>query len=357
MTSKERVLAAVNHVQPDRAPIDMPLAPEVRRALEARLGLSGQALEDWIGQDFAFVGPRFKHAASDICYADPTIEVTAEGHYLDVWRVPFKVVRTEFQTYVDLAGRPPLAACESIEDLDRFPWPSPDAWDYSNIPGDLKANRDKATWGHSRGFFEIAHFMRGMEHFLPDLALRPDVAGALMDHIAGYLLERSRRILEAGRGGFTVFEYNDDVASQNTLFISPGMWREHIKPRMARFCRLIHEHGAKVRYHCCGSARAILPDLIEIGVDILNPVQPLAAGMDPFELKAAFGDRLTLHGGIDIQNLLPHGSPEEVASATRRMISVVGKNGGYIVGGSHVIQADAPVENVVAMIQEARRPV
>ena len=196
--------------------------------------------------------------------------------------------------------------------------------------------------------------MRGMEDFLTDLALNPDFACALMDHIADYLLERTRRILQAGRGGFVICEYNDDVASQRSLFISPGMWREHIKPRVARFCELIHSFGAKVRYHCCGSVYPIIPDLIEIGVEILHPVQPLATDMDPFRLKAEFGAQLCFHGAIDTQALLPNGSVQEVRRHVRKMIDVVGKDGGYILAGSHSIQADVPVENIIAMIEEAR---
>ena len=355
MTSRERVIAALEHRQPDRVPIAVEYAPEVSQKLQDRLGLDREGLTEWLVQDLRWVGPRFPNPASEICYADPTIKVTKKGHYLDIYGVPFRRVQTEFQSYVELAGEPPLVDCRSIEELEAYPWPRAEAWDYSGIAEDVKAGREKAPWAHCRGFFEIAHFMRGMEGFLTDLALNPDFAGALMDHISDYLLERTRRILEAGGGEFVVGEYNDDVASQRGLMISPGMWREHIKPRMAKFCELIHEHGAKVRYHCCGSPYAILPDLIEIGVDILNPVQPLATDMDPFRLKKEFGGRLTFHGGIDTQRLLPMGSEDEVRRQVRRMIDEVGKDGGYILAGSHVIQGDVPVENVIAMIEEAKR--
>ena len=353
MTSKERVIAAASHQQPDRVPIDLSFAPEVQAGLRERLGVSDEQLWRWAGQDFAPVAPRFIDPASPKRYASPTVEVTEEGYLVDIFGVPFREVRTEFQVYVELVGRPPLAECESFDELDRHPWPTAELWDYSDIPAQLSAHADEATWEHSRGFFEIAHFMRGMDNFLTDLALRPDFAAALMDHIAEYLLAKAGRMLEAGGGRYVVFEYNDDVASQRGLFISPQMWRRLIKPRMARFCDLIHRHGALVRYHSCGSVRAIVPDLIEIGVDILNPVQSLAAGMDPFELKRAYGDRLTLHGGVDIQELLPRSTPRQVRQAVRRLVDVVGEHGGYILGGTHTIQADAPVENVVAMIDEA----
>jgi len=356
MNSRQRVLAAVAHQQPDRVPIALAFAPEIKQKLCDRLGLDEQGFLDWSGQDVISVGPTFPGAASDRAYADPTIELTADGRYLDIWRVPFRPVPAGAQVYMELAGPPPLAQAATVQELESFPWPSPEAWDYSQIPAALAANADKATHGHSRGFFEIAHFMRGMGNFLTDLALNPEFACRLMDHIIDYLLPRARRMLQTGGGRYALFEYNDDVASQRGLFISPDMWREYIKPRVKRFCDLAHEHGARLRYHCCGSVRQIIPELIEIGVDILNPVQALAAGMDPFELKAAFGDRLTLDGGIDIQQLLPRASPAEVAAHTRRMIEVVGRGGGYILGPSHAIQSDTPLENIIAMVEQAKRP-
>jgi uroporphyrinogen decarboxylase len=355
MNSRERVLAAVRHQQPDRVPVGVGLCPEILGKLRAHLALpDDEAVWAWTGHDFSWVGPRFRHPASDIGYADPTIEVTADGLYLDIFRVPFKVVQTEFQRYVDIAGRPPLKAAQTLVDIARFPWPDAADWDYSTIADRLGACR-RASIGHSRGFFEISHFVRGMDEFLMDLAMDEPMAHAVMDHIIAFLLEKVRRTFEAaGQGGYAVFEYNDDVASQRALFISPEMWRRDIKPRMAKFCEMYHRFGAVVRYHSCGSVRSIIPDLIEIGVDILNPVQPLAAGMDPFELKREFGPHLTLDGGMDIQDFLIHASPAQVRDHTKRMIEVLGRDGGFILSGSHTLQADTPVENVVAMFEAAR---
>jgi len=354
MNSLERVQAAIHHQQPDRVPIDLGFAPELWEKLKLELEFDDARLSEWIGNDIVYVEPVFKTAVSEIHYADPTIEVTGQGHYLDIYRVPFRQVKTELQTYVELAGQPPLQHCSSLRELENHPWPKPDWWDYSPIPGALAKNHTKATYGHSRGFFEISHFLRGMEEFMMDLALNPQFAGALMDHIVEYLLERTRIILEQGQGQFTIYEYNDDVASQTSLFMSPDMWRKFNKPRMAKFCNLIHAHGAKVKYHSCGSVRAIIPDLIEIGVDILNPVQPLAQGMDPFELKRLFGKDLVFHGGVDIQNLLPNAPAAEVREHTRRMIGQIGENGGFILSGSHTLQADIPVQNIIAMLEEAK---
>ena len=357
MTSRERVQLSLSHRQPDRAPLELYLAPELSTRLAQAVGVAENELPAWIGNDLAPVYPVFRQAASDIRYADPTIEVTAEGHYRDIYGVPFRLVEAGLQEYVELAGQPPLAACESIAALEDYPWPTADLWDYDDIPTELSALEEvdgPAAWGHSRGFFEIAHFMRGMDNFLMDMMLQPEFAGALMDHILEYLLATTERILQAGQGRFALFEYNDDIASQRGMFISPDMWRQWIKPRMARMCDLIHGYGVKVKYHSCGSVYAIIPDLIEIGVDVLNPIQALATDMDPFALKAEFGDRLCFHGGVDIQQLLPEGSPQEVRRHVRRMLNELGRDGGYILSGSHTLQADIPTDNLIALIEEAK---
>jgi len=353
MTSKERVLAAINHQQPDRIPIGLRYAPEVEQMLLDHFGADKHELDNIVGEDLITIRPQFPSQASELRYADPTIEITDDGELLDIWRVPFKAVQNELQNYVELAGNPPLQDYQEIRELADFPWPTADMWDYSNIDSALNKNSDKGTWGHSRGFFEIAHFMRGMDNFFVDLVINPDFANTLMDYIADYLLEKSGRILKMGKGRFVMFEYNDDVATQQSLMISPHMWREHIKPRMARFCELFHSYGAKVRYHCCGSCYAIIPDLIEIGVDVLNPVQPLALDMDPFNLKKEFGKYLCLHGGVDTQQLLPYSSPEIIYRHVRKLIDVVGKDGGFILGAGHRIQADTPLENILAMVAAA----
>lgn len=354
MTSRERVIAAINHQQPDRVPSGLRFMPEVQGKLAAHFGVHISELDEVIGNDLVTVRPTYPAQVTDVRYADPTIEINSNGELLDIWRVPFRKMQTGLQAYVELAGKPPLQHMQTVQELDNFPWPKAIDWDYSNIERDLAANSDKATWGHSRGFFEISHFMRGMDTFLIDLMQSPQLACRLMDHIGDYLLAKAERILEAANSQFVFFEYNDDVAHQQGLMLAPAVWRRTIKPRMARFCELYHHYGAKVRYHCCGSCYEIIPDLIEIGVDILNPVQPLATNMDPFKLKKEYGRDLCFHGGVDTQQLLPKASPREVYNQVCRLIEKVGKDGGYILGGGHIIQADVPLANVLAMINAAK---
>ena len=353
MNGKERVRAAIEHRQPDRVAVNYQARSEVTDRLRERLGLrEGESLEERLGVDLRGVGPTFRLPVAPLRYADPTIAVTPEGIHKDIWGVGFRSNQTSTGFYMDLATNP-LRDLRSLDELDGYPWPSADWWDYSTIAEQASARADYWVWAHSRGIFEISWFMRSFDQFMLDLAMRPEWAAAVMDHVQAYALERTRRILEAGRGRIDMVEYNDDVGGQNGLLLSPAMWREQLKPRMAAFIRLCKGYGVKVRYHCCGGMRPILPDLIEIGVDVLNPVQTLAAGMEPAGLKRDFGDRLTFDGGIDTQKLLPYSSSAVVRTETKRMIDLLGKDGGYVLGPAHAFQADVPIENVVAVYETA----
>jgi len=356
MTSRERFLSALSHTPPDRVPIGLRFADDLAQRLKRHLGLhTDDELRDYAGIDLVTVRPTFRTPASDKYYADPTIEVTAAGLHLDIYRIPYRHVQTEFQSYMEPANQPPLANAQTIDDLDAFPWPRADDWDYSHIAAQLHTHRDRATWARSRGIFDLACLIRGTEQLMIDLMLTPEFASALLDRITDVLHTLTERTLAAGNGAYTFYEYNDDIASQRAMMISPALWRQFIQPRMAKICNTIHRFGARVRYHSCGSIYPIIRDLIDMGVDILNPIQPIAHDMDPFRLKHEFGQHLTFDGGIDIQQLLPTGTIPDVRHTVRRMIDIVGRSGGYILAGSHTLQGDIPLDNILALIDEAHR--
>jgi len=351
MTSKERVLAAVAHKQPDRVPVDYSAHPEVNRKLREYLGLADDGeLLSAIEPDLRGVGPTIKWQASPICYADPTIEVTPDGLFVDLWGVGFRRAETPTGDYIDIAYHPLAGPCTE-EDIARHRYMNPDDWDCSGIRAAAEAQGQYAVWAHSRGTFEISWFIRGLDDFLTDLALEPSRACGLMDRVQEPLKERLRRILEAGGEAIDIAEYNDDVGMQSGLMMAPEMWRRYLKPRIAEMFELIRSFGVHVRYHSCGGVRDILPDLIDIGLEILNPVQPRAAGMDPVSLKREFGRHLTFHGGIDEQQLLPYSSPEHVREEVKRLVDVLNEDGGWIACASHSLQPDTPPENVVAMYE------
>ena len=209
------------------------------------------------------------------------------------------------------------------------------------------------------GAFETPWYMRGMEQFLVDLRQNPDVAEAICRHVADYYRERALRVLDAagGRRGQTCIDVigtGGDIGGQLGMMLSPKLWRERIKPFTGGLIRTFKDLGLKTFYHSCGSLVPVIPDLIEAGLDILDPLQPNAVGMQAEPLFEAFGDRLSFHGGIDEQELLPHGSPAEVYAETKRVISILGRNGGYIVTAAHAVQGDTPAENVLAMFDATR---
>ena len=166
--------------------------------------------------------------------------------------------------------------------------------------------------------------------------------------------ERGLRAIDAARGRIDVISSGGDVGSQRGMLLSPRVWRQHIKPYAARLITPFKQMGFKTFYHSCGSCVPVIPDLIEMGVDVLDPIQVTAAGMQPENLFRLFGDRLSFHGAIDETELLTHGTPKQVYRETTRTIDVLGRNGGYIVSPTHQVQGDSPVENVVALFDAAR---
>lgn len=351
MNSKQRVLTAVDHRQPDRVPVDFGAHPVVCQRLREYLGLGEDGdLLAALECDLRGVGPAIKWQASPVCYADPTREVTSDGLYIDLWGVGFRRAQTPTGEYIDIAHHP-LKDLQSEAELDAHQYMDPDDWDYSHIRADAAAQAEHAVFVHSRGTFEICWFIRSMDGFMTDLALEPRKACGLMDRVQERLRERLRRILEAGGDAIDIAEYNDDVGTQSGLLMSPDMWRRYLKPRIAQMFGLIRSYGCRVRYHSCGGVRDILPDLIDLGLEILTPFQPLAAGMEPVALKRDFGRHLTLHGGIDMQELLPHGSVEQVREETKRLLDVLNVDGGWIACSSHNLQPDTPAENIVAMYE------
>jgi uroporphyrinogen decarboxylase len=351
MTSKQRVLTAVSHRQPDRVPVDYGAHPRVNEALRRHLGLADDAdLLRVLEVDLRGVGPAIKWQASPVAYADPTKRVTADGLYIDLWGVGFRRAETPTGEYIDIAYHP-LKDLQTLDELDAHEYMDPDGWDYSGVRAAAEANADYAVFVHSRGTFEISWFIRGLDGFMTDLALEPQKACGLMDRVQEPLEERLRRILEAGGDAIDIAEYNDDVGMQSGLMMSPETWRRHLKPRTGRMFALIRSYGKKVRYHSCGGVRDILSDLIDLGLDILTPFQPLAAGMEPLALKRDFGRHLTFHGGIDMQDLLPHASAEKVRNEVRRLMDALNEDGGWIACSSHNLQPDTPPENIVAMYE------
>ena len=278
----------------------------------------------------------------------------SDTEFIDAWGI-----RQQWQGHhYEMVGRP--LADATIQDLDRFPWPDPDRIDREHIARLAEHARylyeetPYVVCGRHPyfGVLELGCWMCGYDDFLYRLAGDPEFTLRFFEIILAYQ-KRVDAIYYGTLGRFIHFTTSgDDFGTQVGPFLSPRMFRDQIAPYLARRIRHIRAFtDAAFFHHTCGAVHDLIPDLLDAGVQILNPIQPRAVGMEPDRLKQEFGDRLTFYGGVDTQELLPHGTAEEVRAETRRLVRVLGERGGYVLSAAHTIQADVPLENVVAMVR------
>ncbi len=198
------------------------------------------------------------------------------------------------------------------------------------------------------GIFERTWVLRGFENMLADVAIEPEFYAELVEAITDHQLQIVDRMLQAPLDGIL---FSDDWGYQDGVLIGPDRWRRFIKPHLKRLYDRVHQAGKIALNHVCGSVREILPDIIEIGLDVLESVQPEAAGMDPYELKAEFGSEITFWGGLGSQSIIPHGSPQEIKMEVHRLVTEMGKGGGYILAPAKGVQPETPVENMAALVE------
>jgi len=369
MTSRQRLLTALNHKEPDRIPYDLDGTNQsgihhiAYRNLLSYLGIRKDkiTIRDPI-QQLAHVHEdvleKLKVDTRIIYPKDPSnwklnIEEDKEGKYfIDQYGIKWTMHKGGF--YFDPTGHPLTEG--SIEELNNHPFPDPS--DQKRIEGLKEVARGFRERGFpvnmmsmSGGFFEASFWLRGFENFYCDLAGNPRYACSLMDK----LLE-----IEMGYWDLVLSELGDyidialtanDLGGQDGPVISPSMYRKYIKPRQKKLNSFIKNKKSSIYifFHCCGSIYDLLPGLIETGIDIINPVQVSAAKMNTKRLKKEFGDALTFWGGIDTQEILPYGTPQEVKDEVKRRIDDLAPGGGFVLTSVHNIQADVPPENIMAM--------
>jgi len=359
VTARQRVLDALSHTEPDRIPIDFWATDDVMARLQAAWGLDGpEAVRARVGMDLRyFNGPalRAQQRAPD-----------AAGIVTDHWGVRRKLntvggTRRDGSaytwTYKHLHGSP-LAGADSVAEIDRHAWPTADLWDYSGVRDACRAIRDAGyavVAGADRldrtAQLKPAMYLRGTEAFMADLVLAPDLAEAILEHIADYYLQYNRRVFEAADGLIDIFFMGDDMGTQASTWVSPEMYRRFFKKRLAAYCDQAHGFGMKVMYHTCGRVTTLVGEFIDAGVDVLQSLQPAAMGDDLPDLKRRYGRDLCFQGGIDIQSVLPAGTPADVAEHVRSRAAILAPGGGYIFGTAHNILPDAPTENVLALVE------
>jgi uroporphyrinogen decarboxylase len=361
-TSRDRILKAVDHVQPETTPVNISNLYGVERWY-AHFGVSdGPALRSRLGLDVEYARPVY-HGV----YAD-------QG--LDIWGTPLQgVFGADGSGYSGERGGYPLSEATSIAEIERHRWPTPDEFNFDAAARVLRAIppekarrldckyamlqpgkephecQDGGSW---LPLLCSLFNLFGLERTLVNLRIQPALIDAALAKLSDLLLEFTRRALEATRGLADFYFFGDDFASQRGMMLSPELWRRFLKPVYRDLFAAIKRYGVRVWFHSCGQFTPVLPDLVDIGLDVWETVQLHLEGNDPRRLKRDFGRHITFFGGICTQRTLPRGTPEKVQAEVRERIRVLGEGGGYICGPDHGVMPDVPIANVLAMIEAAR---
>ena len=378
MTPRERFLTALNHQEPDRVPLDLgginsSLMMGTCEQLKQHLGMADQPTQ-LLSKTWQIAAPDealLRRLNIDTRYLFPPLRPApaptdggagapaADGdRFVDEWGVPRRFI---FH-YYDIEAHP-LKGYGELDDIESYPWPEDPAatFDFSGLGArakDLRANTDYALVGYTGGgsLFEQAWYLRGFPELLMDFMINKDYAHALLTRITDVRKRCAELYLREVGDDLDVIQFGDDISTQGGPPMSPELYREMIKPYHAELFAFVKARTrAKLYYHSCGGLMPLVEDLIEIGVDVLNPIQVTAKGMDTVELKRRFGDRLAFWGAIDSQQVLPFGSVADVRAEVQRRIRDLAPGGGYILAGVHNLQPDIVPENIVAMYDEGVR--
>lgn len=374
MTSRERVLAALSHREPDRVPFDLGTTPvtgiHVRayQALVRALGLQlpEPDLVDPV-QQLARPDERVLQALGADCRStylhipyrklEDTWEDERYVYFTDEWGITRRMPHAD-GLYFDMCGHP-LAGASEPADVEAHQWPDPTAklnrGELRKVAEELAASGYAViTRGWGAGFLELLLWLQGYEDGYVNLVANPSVTEAILDKILHIKLAYAQAVLETVGDLVDIFYLGDDLGQQHGPQISEDLYLRHFHPRYCEYHGLIRRLAphVKIFFHCCGDCYALLPHLVETPIDILNPVQVAATNMgDTRRLKREFGDVLTFWGAVDSQRVLPRGTPQEVKDEVRRRIDDLAPGGGYVLGSVHNVQADVPPENILAMVE------
>lgn len=348
MTSKERVLTAIAHQEPDRVPIDYSANPGIDARLKSHFGLrpdDTEGLRRALGVDFRSVGAP---------YAGPPLHAQVPGMRVDDFGIRRRWVEHETGGYWDYCDFPLKDADE--ETIALWPMPSPDDYDYSGVAEACRRHGEYAIVGGGSGIgciINTAGFLRGMEQVLVDL-ITDDPAGLLLiDRRFDHDLAIMERTLEAARGAIDILKMGEDLGSQYCPLISMELFRRHVEPRHRKLVDLAGTYDVPVMIHTCGYSSWAYPSYIEMGVKIVDTLQPEAKHMSPAYLKSRYGDRLAFHGCISTAGTVAVGTPADVRTEVEQTLAVMKPGGGYCLAPTHQLQDNSPTENVLELYEAA----
>jgi uroporphyrinogen decarboxylase len=365
MTPRERWLAVLTRRKPDRVPMDYWSTPEFSASLIRHLGLSrkshrglvdmlnrGSRNAGYLNEARAALREAFKRLHIDfVVHVGPRYVGPKLPDHTDTFGCMYRSIDYGTGKYSEVVTHP-LATFNSVEEIKaKYRWPSPDWYDYSVIPEQITGWEDYPIQGGGSEPFLIYKNLRGQEQAMMDLVEHPEIVHYCLDKLFDLAYTDTQRILETIPGKVMLCYVAEDMGGQNNLMFSKKHIRTFLLPRMKRVIDLAHQGGAFVFHHNDGNCRAILPDMIEAGIDLLNPIQWRSCGMEREGLKADFGAKLIFHGAMDNQYTLPFGTVAEVRQEVADNLRILGAGGGYVLAPCHNLQPVTPPENVVAMYE------
>lgn len=348
MTSKERVRMALRHQKPDRVPAAFEAVGSVEKKLLKHYGFTRteQLYEkfkiDIVPAAPAYIGPELPEF----------VDETGRKVRTSYWGYQSAEHVTELDTY-SVTTYFPLHGVQTIEEADARVFPDPDWFDYSEITRQCERYEDKAIIIGHEGPFQMVTFLMEMDEFFMLMVDAPEVAQHILDRMVEFELEYYRRCLKAGHGQVDILRTHDDYGTQISLLFSVQMWRQFFRENTKKLTALAHEYGAFFQQHSCGAVAPLIEELIFCGVDSLEPLQKVP-GLYAQELAQNYAGRITFHGGIDTQDLLPHAAPEQVAAEAEHYMRLLGETG-YILMASQGFEGDVPAENIEALYGAPRQ--
>jgi len=349
MIHKERVLKALNHEQADRVPFFYWDVPEFGVKLMQHLGFQNRdELLEYLDVDFRWVEPDY---VGKSLVGDDGLTKT------DIWGVGYsKVKKGDFEFWE--ATKFPLEGLNDPVALDDFEWPTTDLFDFESLPKKIEKYKNYAVMtapGYSSpGLFRIIQRLLGRDAFLDVIMYHPKFFNALTQKVSEFYLEFIQKFFENADDGIDFIRIADDFGSQSGLAISNDIWEQHCKPAIEEFTKIPKSKGVRFYMHSCGGVRKLLPEFISLGADVLDPIQTRANGMEPNGLKEDFGNYITFCGALDEELLLRQGTPQQVKDGVKQLLDTMAPGGGFILGPSHKLKVETPVENVVAMYEAAK---
>ncbi len=349
MNHKERVLMALNKEQPDRVPFFYWDVPDFGEKMMKHLGFKTRdQLLDFLDVDFRWVEPK---------YIGPKLVNKKNKTKKDIWGVGYsKIKNGDFEYWSPDSF--PFKGITDADLLEDYPWPTADLFDFSVLPKLIEKYKDYAIMSapgySSPGLFRIMQRLIGKDDFLDVMMFHPKFFQRMADKVTEFYTEFITRFFEHAGDKIDFIRIADDFGSDNGLKVSKEQWELYCHPAIEKFIKIPRELGVHFYMHSCGAVRKLLPEMISLGADVLDPIQTRADGMEPGGLKRDFGNYITFSGALDEEMLLRQGTPETVKKGVKQLLDAMAPGGGFFLGPSHKLKVETPVENVVAMYEAAK---